>query len=352
MRRWTVPFTMCVLLSLSVAAGQGGPATYIDAASAAASPAFAMQGEYVGTAEDANGAATPIALQVVAVGGDRVQLVLHRGGLPGAGSDGRNPTVLAARVDADVLQVASGPVDRVVRAGDALTGHHGAAVVWTLRRTERTSRTMGARPPAGAVVLFDGKDASAFEDARVTADGLLMEGTRTTRAFGDFSLHLEFRLPYKPDVFPGNQDRGNSGLYIFDRYEVQLLDSFGLHYYDAERWRDEFQRDWNRPPPSNHNQWGGSLYLTRPPDVAMNLPPLVWQTYDIDFTAPRFAADGRKTSYARITLRHNGVVVHDDIELRGGTGAGGKRPEIAEGPLVLQDHANPVRFRNIWIVPR
>ncbi len=353
MRRSTIPFALCVLLSVSASGQQTVPVTYIDeAAAAAAGPAFTVQGEYLGTAVGPDGATTPVGLQVVAIGENQVQLVMHRGGLPGAGSDGRNTSVFAARVDGDDLPVIAGPIDRVVRAGTTLTGHRGSAVIWTVRRTVRTSPTMGAAPPAGAIVLFDGRSTDAFEKGRMTPDGLLMEGTRTTQSFRDFRLHLEFRLPYKPTVFPGNQDRGNSGLYIFDRYEVQLLDSFGLHYYDVERWREAFERDWRHPAPSNHNQWGGSLYLTRPPDIAMNLPPLVWQTYDIDFTAPRFGADGRKTSHARITLRHNGVVVHDNIELTIGTGAGGKRPEIAEGPLVIQDHANPVRFRNIWIVRR
>jgi len=352
MRRSTIPFALCLLLSVTASGQQAVPMTYVDATAAAASPAFTMQGEYLGTAANPDGTPSSVGLQVVAIADDHVQLVMHRGGLPGAGSDGRDASVFMARVDGNELRLVSGSVDRVTRTGDALTGYRGSAAVWTLRRATRTSPTMGAPPPAGAIVLFDGTGVGAFEKGRATTDGLLMEGTRTTQSFRDFRLHLEFRLPYKPTVFPGNQDRGNSGLYIFDRYEVQLLDSFGLHYYDAERWRDEFQRDWHRPPPSNHNQWGGSLYLTRPPDIAMNLPPLVWQTYDIDFTAPRFGADGRKTSHARITLRHNGVVVHDNVELTIGTGAGGKRPEVAEGPLVIQDHANPVRFRNIWLVPR
>jgi len=202
-----------------------------------------------------------------------------------------------------------------------------------LKKVDRVSPTLGASVPAGGVVLFDGTEDTLKthwkDGARMTSDGLLQEGVTSIDTFGDFTLHLEFRLPYMPEST--GQARGNSGCYLQGRCEVQMLDSFGLEGKD--------------------NECGG-IYKAAAPSINMCFPPLSWQTYDIDFTAPRFAADGRKTSYARITLRHNGVVVHDDIELRGGTGAGGKRPEIAEGPLVLQDHANPVRFRNIWIVPR
>jgi hypothetical protein len=354
MRRLTISLALCATLAIPVAGQRAaGPVAYTDAARALAeSPAFGVQGEYIGTVTGSGGATMPAGLQVVATGDNTVQLVLHRGGLPGAGSDGRNTTMATARVDGNNLHVLSGGLDRIVRTGDTLTAHRGSTVAWTMKRTERTSPTLGAPAPAGAVVLFDGTNTDAFEDGRMTPDRLLTEGTKTRQSFRDFSLHLEFQLPYKPTVFPGDQDRGNSGLYIFDRYEVQVIDSFGLHYYDADTWSAAFERDWNHRPPSRFTQWGGSLYLTRPPDIAMNLPPLTWQTYDIEFTAPRFSADGQKTSNARITLRHNGVLVHDNVELRTGTGAGGKRPEIAEGPLVLQDHTNPVRFRNIWLVPR
>jgi hypothetical protein len=260
--------------------------------------------------------------------------------------------VFGGHLSGHEVRVASGPIDRTVLAGDTLTGYRATSEAWVARRAARTSPTLGAPPPAGAVILFDGSSADAFDGGKVTEDGLLMEGTRTRRSFRDFTLHLEFRLPYKPTVFPGSQDRGNSGLYIFDRYEVQLLDSFGLHYSTINDWETRFARDWHRRPPSNRNQWGGAIYLTRPPDVAMNLPPLTWQTYDIDFTAPRFDASGQKTENAVITVRHNGVVVHDAVQLPLGTGAGSRRPEVADGPLVLQEHANPVRFRNIWLIPR
>lgn len=334
-------------------AAQESPQTYADPAEAMRqSPVFRVQGEYLGTLVDDSGASRPIGVQVVAVADDRVTFVVLPGGLPGAGSDGRDATAYSGDLSGPNIRIAGGPVERVVADGNTLAAYRSSTEVWTARRVSRESPTAGARAPENAVVLFDGSSTNAFEAGEMTEDGLLIAGTRTRDTFRDFTLHLEFRLPFKPTVFPGNQDRGNSGLYIFDRYEVQILDSFGLHYSTTDGWEDQFEKDWQRSPPSNRNQWGGALYLAQPPDIAMNLPPLTWQTYDIEFTAPRFDDTGRKVDDARISVRHNGVLVHDGVRLSSGTGAGGKRPEIPDGPLVLQDHANPVRFRNIWIVPR
>jgi hypothetical protein len=353
-KRWFVRLVPALCLVPVWLLAQDGTPVYTDVEAAERDLGFRIQGEYLGEASrtgDTPDTTTPLGLQVVSLGGTRFQVVVHQGGLPGAGSDGRNASVLRARLVDDELRIPAGPVDRIAIAGDGVTGYRGDTAIWTARRVERTSPTLGAPAPAGAVVLFNGRGAEAFEGGQMTPDGLLMPGTRTVRSFGNFSLHLEFRLPYKPTVFPGDQDRGNSGVYIFDRYEVQILDSFGLHYAMPDGWEERFRDEWLRNPPSNRTQWAAALYLTRPPDVAMSLPPLVWQTYDIDFTAPRFVGE-KKISNARITLRHNGVIVHEDVELTGGTGAGSRRPEIASGPIVLQDHANPVRFRNIWMVDR
>jgi len=162
----------------------------------------------------------------------------------------------------------------------------------------------------------------------MTEDGLLMEGTETAVGYGDMRLHLEFRLPYMPHA--RGQGRANSGVYVQSRYEIQILDSFGL--------KGAFNEC-------------GALYRERKPDLNMCLPPLSWQTYDIWFRGPRFNAEGGKTENARFTVWLNGVPVQDDVELPSGTGAG-KR--IGEGtnplPTKLQNHSNPVRFRNIWLV--
>jgi len=189
--------------------------------------------------------------------------------------------------------------------------------------------TLGLSAPVGAIQLFDGSSTAHFDsDARITEDGHLAAGATTARAFQDFRLHVEFRIPYRPDA--EGQDRGNSGVYLQRRYEVQILDSFGT------------------PP-----QIDGcaAIYRQRKPVMNVCLPPLAWQTYDIDFTAARFNAQGVKVTNARITVRHNGVVVHDDVELQSKTGAG--QPEGPDPlPIYFQDHGNLVTFRNIWILEK
>jgi len=197
-----------------------------------------------------------------------------------------------------------------------------------LTKMLRRSQTLGATPPPHARVLFSGWDARCFAKGSVTADHFLVAGADTNQSYGDFTMHLEFRTPYMPQA--RGQGRGNSGVYIQGRYEVQVLDSFGLEGAD--------------------NECGG-LYKQRAPLLNMAFPPLAWQTYDIDFTAARFDAAGRKTKNARITVRLNGIVVQNDVEITAKTGAGA--PEGPDPrPIRLQDHGNPVHFRNIWIVER
>ena len=187
---------------------------------------------------------------------------------------------------------------------------------------------MGAKPPAGAIVLFDGTGTEQFTEARMTEDGLLMEGADLKPMFQDFNLHLEFMLPFMPAA--RDQGRANSGVYLQSRYEVQVLDSFAME------------------PRTNGC---GGLYRFRKPDVNMCFPPLTWQTYDIVFTAPRWAADGTKLKNARIRIWLNGVKIHNDVELPNKSGRG-KPEEPTLLPIRLQDHGNPVRFRNIWIIDR
>ena len=146
--------------------------------------------------------------------------------------------------------------------------------------------------------------------------------------FGDGTLHVEFRTPYMFEA--RGQSRGNSGVYLQGRYEIQVLDSYGLAGKD--------------------NECGG-IYQLGKPLVNMCLPPGQWQTYDVDFTAPRFDADGNKTANAMVTVRHNGVLIHDRLELPKATG-GAMGKEAAKGPLALQDHGNPVQFRNVWFLPK
>jgi hypothetical protein len=147
--------------------------------------------------------------------------------------------------------------------------------------------------------------------------------------FGNCQVHLEFRTPFQ--LTASGQGRGNSGCYLQGRYEVQVLDSFGLEGLD--------------------NECGGIYSIARP-SVNMCYPPLSWQTYDIDFTAATYDDAGAKLKNARMTVRHNGVVIHNDVECDHATTAAPVAEGAEPGPLYLQDHGNPVRYRNIWIVEK
>jgi len=269
---------------------------------AAADPDFALQGEYE---------AERLGVQVVAQGEGEFVIVRFTGGLPGAGWNGKE------------RQVIDGDADAVRGIVESLK----------LKKATRKSTTLGAAAPAGAIVLFDGTQKSLDEHwkpgAKMSPDGLLIPAATTKESFTDFVVHLEFRLPYMPKA--RGQGRANSGMYLHGRYEVQILDSFGLE--------------------GKNNECGG-LYSLRDPDLNMCLPPLAWQTYDAEFVAPRWDENGKRTSNARMTIRLNGVPVHQDVELAKLTPGPLLKDDSAPGPIFLQDHGNPVRFRNIWIARR
>ncbi len=202
----------------------------------------------------------------------------------------------------------------------------------------------GAAPgaaPSDAVVLFDGRNLDAWKsanggDAKWRVDNgelVIAPGTgdiQTRDTFGDVQLHVEWRAPrLPPDKV--NQDRGNSGIFLQDVYEVQVLDNYENKTYV--------------------NGMVGSIYKQYPPLVNATLPAETWQVYDIVFTAPRFAADGSLVSPARVTVLHNGVLVQNNVSLRGATtyiGTPSYRPH-GDMPLRLQDHSHEVRYRNIWL---
>lgn len=269
-------------------------------------PAFLIQGEY--TAQE-------IGVQIAALGDGKFYLSSFKGGLPGAGWDKSAPEV-----------------SHVDEAG-------AKSAVANLKRVERKSPTLGKKAPKGADVLVGEKVDSKLVKGKVQ-DNFLWAGSQTLKEYGSFTMHLEFRLPYKPKSPLSSQDRGNSGVYLQNRYEVQVLDTFGLVYDRAHV---------KVPVRSDPKQWCGCFYRFKTADIPMCLPPLTWQTYDIDFQAPGFDAEGKKTSDATITVVHNGVKIHDAVELPKGTGIGGTRKEVPKGPIIFQGHGNPIAFRNVWI---
>ena len=317
-----------ILLTVAVsdASAKGGPAV-IDPAKAG--PDFKVQGEYVGQTQY-GGKMSPYGAQVIALGGGKFHAVGYVGGLPGAGWDGKEKEHVDGQV-VDGVPTFSIKKDHVVltiKDGVLTATKDDGKVVGTLKKVDRKSPTLGMKPPAGAVVLFDGKTPENFKGGRMTPDGLLMEGATSKQTFGSHTIHIEFLTPFKPQA--RGQGRGNSGFYAQGRYEVQILDSFGLEGRD--------------------NECGG-IYSIGPPKVNMCLPPLCWQTYDVDFTAAEYK-DGKKVKNGRITVKHNGVVIHKDVELTHATAAAPVREGRESGPVFLQNHGNPVRFRNIWVVEK
>jgi 3-keto-disaccharide hydrolase len=290
-----------------------------------AGPDFLIQGEFNGTKDQ--GPDKNLGAQVIALGKGTFRLVLLPGGLPGSGWDAKTRIEIEGKSDGEqaVFTAAEGEATATEMA---LSGQHAKLGKFELKKVTRKSVTLGAKPPPGAIVLFNGSNADEFVNGHMDERKLLESGPRSKRLFTNFTLHVEFLLPFKPEG--RGQDRGNSGVYLQDRYEIQVLDSFGLKGLNNEC---------------------GAIYSKTAPSVNLCFPPLQWQTYDAYFTAAQFDADGKKTENAIVTLRHNGVIVLDHVEISGPTG-GGKPESPAGGALQLQGHGNPVFYRNIWIVPK
>lgn len=285
-------------------------------------PDFSLQGEYQCEGHG---------MQVVARGEGKFEAWYLEGGLPGAGGKGTRVRMHGIR-EGEKVELANEETTltaTLTRHGIDLRRTGGAGI--RLERCERKSPTLGARPPHGAKVLFDGSNIDAWTNA-TTRDGLLLAtGASTKEHFGSYTLHLEFRTPYMPG-FTG-QKRGNSGVFHAGRWETQILDSFGLEGRD--------------------NECGG-IYSIAKPRLNMAFPPLVWQTYDVEFKAAGFDATGKLVSRPRITVRLNGVLIHEDLELlRDFTPSAPLSSVLApeRGPLHLQNHGDPVVFRNIWLLP-
>jgi hypothetical protein len=209
-----------------------------------------------------------------------------------------------------------------------------------MEKVIRLSKTLGAKPPSGAVVLFNGKNLNEWKysgnkpgpvkwklvkEAMEAAPGT--GSIITKKEFADIKLHLEFRTPFMPDA--RGQGRGNSGVYLQGRFEVQVLDSYGLEGRD--------------------NECGG-IYSVAQPLVNMCAPPMQWQTYDITFRTARFDSSGKKVKDALMTVEHNGVKVHDNRKVSKATTAAPGGNITPRGGIYLQDHGNRVQYRNIWVV--
>jgi hypothetical protein len=199
-----------------------------------------------------------------------------------------------------------------------------------------------ATPPSDAIVLFDGKDLSQWRDKKTggpvawtVEDGVAVSAKgdiETTNEFGDLQLHLEFREPTPPRG--DGQGRGNSGVFLMGRYEIQVLDCYSnLTYADGAT---------------------AGIYGQHPPLANACRPPGEWQTYDLIFNVPHFDAAGKLLTPAYVTVIHNGVVAQNHQAIRGATNwrvPGKYTPTGPTGPIALQYHNNPVAFRNIWVRP-
>ena len=283
---------------------------------------FQVQGEYLGKVGDRT-----IGAQVIARGNGKFDVVAFPGGLPGAGWDATKNEKMkfVFETTGGVTKAVGDGLDATIANG-TITVKHGEAA-GELKRLHRESPTLAKSAPEGATILFNGTDVEQWAPGKLEEGGLMGVGTRTKKAFENYTLHLEFRSPFMPHAT--GQGRGNSGMYLGDQYECQILDSFGLEGAD--------------------NECGG-IYQNAKPKVNMCLPPLSWQTYDVDFTCAKFDADGKVTAPARVTIKHNGVLIHDNIELKSTPGGG--RSDQKPGALFLQDHGDAVRFKNIWIVEK
>ena len=255
------------------------------------------------------------------------------------------PTVARALLSLVVLGITMS----VSESGQA----QGPATEWPIHALDRPKpRIVDPGPfaaptpaPSDAVVLFDGSSLAAWradDPAKGPARWRVVDGAievvpgtgaiATAQGFGDVQLHIEWMAPDPPRG--AGQDRGNSGVFLMGRYEVQVLDS----------WRNETYADGQ----------AAAIYGQAPPLVNASRPPGQWQSYDIVFRRPRFDASGRMTQPARITVLHNAVLVHDAFVLSGPTGHHERPPYAAHPdalPITLQDHGHPVRFRNIWLRP-
>jgi hypothetical protein len=315
------PFVVLVLFAVpsipSAATGQ----EVIDLEQAKQDPDFLAQGEYLGEGIWPGGEKSRIGAQVIAQGDHKFRAVFYRGGLPGDGwKRGDDRLLMDGKLDGKEVALTGKELFAGRIVDSALTVQNsGGQQTAKLTRIERKSPTLEAKPPKGAVVLFDGSNVDHFPGATLTDMKTLQAGCNLKEKYKIAQLHLEFLLSWKPKA--RGQGRSNSGVYLAGIPEIQVLDSFGLE--------------------GANNECGG-FYGRREPDVNMCFPPLAWQTYDVEFSKPPTRAGGEPNENILATVRHNGVIVHENYDT-------GKKDWPPSG-MNLQAHGNRVQYRNIWLV--
>ena len=311
--------------------------------------AFNIQGEYIQPENN-------FGYQVIATGENTFNVVGYQGGLPGNGWDRSKARFFGKGELKDGQLVVTGEKMNIPRKKDEgkdvdvvfnetqkariLHGTQEDGKFYfdfpkktEVQRVVRESETLGMKAPEGAVVLFDGKESDAF-DGKYNLSSAQENAFWSEARFKPFelgrpyTLHIEFMLSFMPTSF--GQARSNSGVYLQEEYECQVLDSFGLE--------------------GENNECGG-FYQQLKPIVNMCFPPLTWQTYDFDVQPAKYE-DGKKVANAVITVKHNGVVIHDKAELQHETPGGKNEKDESTGDargLYLQGHGNKVQYRNVWI---
>lgn len=324
---------VCCLLVVAVAAPAAAAGiTAEDVFPAKADP---LSGNWKGRWWEKEEVSPDIAAQVVALGKDRYQIRLVSKLFM------RCPVLAIIEVErkGKTLKFDDAGFRGEIKGDKFTGGRQTGGATFEMKRYTHESPAMGAAPPAGAIVLFDGSNLDQWDGTKgweITDDGTLMvtpEGDYlvSKQSFKDCKLHVEFRTPFMPQS--RGQQRGNSGVFLQGTYEVQILDSFGLEGYYNEC---------------------GALYKVSAPRVNACAPPLDWQTYDITYRAPRFDEAGNVTEHPRITVIQNGICIQDDREMPWITawkekerlGPAPRNP----GPIKLQGHNNFIQFRNIWLV--
>lgn len=302
---------------------------------------FAVQGEYIGViTDDGKPQKYGIRVGITDKRGD-FKAIAYRGGLPGDGWDKKFSDEKNKRLAEWPGQTRDGVTTfpKFLRGSASLrngtlTVHSGGEKIGELKRVTRQSPTLGAKPPPGAIVLFDGSNLDHFVTPRskMTDDKLLMVGARTKQNFTDFVLHVEFRVPYL-------RSPGHSAIFLQNSFHLAVAGrSFGSGMCS--------------------DLGCGGIRWVRAPDENMCFPPLTWQTFDIDYSAAHFDGAGKVTRKPVVTIRQNGVVIHDRVELpemppfyRGG----GTDPLTPQGgPLLFQSHADDrhYAYRNVWVLER